>query len=195
MKDKVKEMLKNVIEENAIKFKASTSDALYNKIGNRLKDEYKTVAKKMFSSLQESNYGIGSSIAQGVGSSEEVSAAMAPPSSRERDSEGTEPGNTDMDRPYTTSEEWLRTNPRPEVRDFDKNGDGLDAEERRNFEEVLREWYERWIRILQEEHEWKHRRKPNPPKFKKPSFDFIRNQAYNFQKPKPIKRAVPPRRS
>lgn len=53
MTDKVKEMLKNVIEENAIKFKTATSDALYQKIGNRLKDEYKTVAKKMFNSLQE----------------------------------------------------------------------------------------------------------------------------------------------
>lgn len=195
MKDKVKEMLKNVIEENAIKFKASTSDALYNKIGNRLKDEYKTVAKKMFSSLQESAYGGDSSIAQGAGSSEEVSAVMAPPSSRERGSEDTKPGNSDMDRPYRTVQDWLRTNPRPEIRDFDKNGDGLDEEERRNFETVLREWYERWIRVLQQEHEWKYRRDRNPPKFKPPSFDFIRTQAYNFQKPKPIQREVPPRRS
>lgn len=48
MTDKVKNMLKNVIEENAIEFKTATANALYEKIGDRLKEEYKNVAKNVF---------------------------------------------------------------------------------------------------------------------------------------------------
>jgi len=47
MNDKVKLMIKNVIEENAVGFKTSTSYALYEKIGNRMKEQYKTVAKDL----------------------------------------------------------------------------------------------------------------------------------------------------
>lgn len=48
MKNNVREMIKNVIEENAVAFKQSTSKTLYTKIGNRLQEEYKNVAKNMF---------------------------------------------------------------------------------------------------------------------------------------------------
>lgn len=153
MKDKVKEMLKNVIEENAIKFKASTSDALYNKIGNRLKDEYKTVAKKMFSSLQESAPAGDATMAPGSGSSEEVSAAVAPPgggpSSREREPGGS-PGMTepdpDLDRPNTTIDEWLQQ--RPNINDYDTDGDGrLSNDERAAYERELRKWYDVYVSL------------------------------------------------
>lgn len=47
MKNKVKEMIKNVVEENAVAFKESTAKALYMKVGNRLQEQYKTVAKNI----------------------------------------------------------------------------------------------------------------------------------------------------
>lgn len=53
MNDKVKTMVKNVVEENAVGFKQATSAALYDKINNKLKDQYKVVAKKLFSEAAE----------------------------------------------------------------------------------------------------------------------------------------------
>jgi hypothetical protein len=49
MKNNIRQMLKNVIEENAVNFKDQTSKVLYGKIGARLQEQYKTVAKKIFS--------------------------------------------------------------------------------------------------------------------------------------------------
>ena len=48
MNNKVRNMIKSVVEENAIGFKAATSNALYEKIGNKLKDQYKVIAKDLF---------------------------------------------------------------------------------------------------------------------------------------------------
>lgn len=178
MKEKVKEMLKNVIEENAIQFKASTSDALYNKIGNRLKDEYKTVAKKMFSSLQESAPAGDATMAPGSGSSEEVSAAVAPPgggpSSREREPGGS-PGMTEPDpnleRPHTTIDQWMEQ--RPNINDYDTDGDGrLSNEERVAYERELRTWYDRYAELWLQWYHWLRRndavpyRTPKPPSWR-----------------------------
>jgi len=49
MNNKVKNMIKDVVEENAVGFKKSTSDALYEKINHKLKDQYVVVAKNIFS--------------------------------------------------------------------------------------------------------------------------------------------------
>lgn len=175
MKDKVKEMIKNVIEENAIQFKTSTSDALYNKIGNRLKDEYKTVAKKMFNSLQEAAPS-GTSISQGIGSgTEEVSAAVAPPgggpSSRERENPSEKPGyttpNPDLERPGTTVEEWLQQ--RPNINDFDNDGDGkLSNDERAAYEHELRKWYNVYVDIWLLWYHWQRRNNAVPYQTPKP---------------------------
>lgn len=48
MNDKVKNMIKSVVEENAVEFKQSTAKALYEKIGNRLGEQYKTVSRDLF---------------------------------------------------------------------------------------------------------------------------------------------------
>lgn len=48
MNDKVKVMIKNVVEENAVGFKNSTANALYQKVSSRLKEEYKNKAKSLF---------------------------------------------------------------------------------------------------------------------------------------------------
>jgi hypothetical protein len=47
MNNNVKKMVKNVIEENAVDFKKTTSKALYEKIGQRLKQEYIAVSQNL----------------------------------------------------------------------------------------------------------------------------------------------------
>jgi len=47
MSDNVRKMVKNVIEENAVDFKKATSKALYEKIGDRLKQEYVAVSQNL----------------------------------------------------------------------------------------------------------------------------------------------------
>lgn len=49
MKNNIRELLKNVIEENAVNFKAQTSKVLYTKVGQKLQEQYKTVAKTIMS--------------------------------------------------------------------------------------------------------------------------------------------------
>lgn len=53
MNDKVKEMVKSVVEENAVGFKDATANALYEKIGSRLENKYKEVSKVLFKKLDE----------------------------------------------------------------------------------------------------------------------------------------------
>jgi len=53
MKNEIKEMLKNVIQENAVSFKDNTSKVLYSKIAGRLEEAYKTTAKKFFTPITE----------------------------------------------------------------------------------------------------------------------------------------------
>ena len=55
MKNDLREMLKNVVEENAVGFKNSTAKALYSKIANRLDEEYKNVAKTLMRPKNETN--------------------------------------------------------------------------------------------------------------------------------------------
>lgn len=55
MKNNVREMIKNVIEENAVNFKQSTSSTLYTKVANRLQEQYKKVAHNFLSPKNEAN--------------------------------------------------------------------------------------------------------------------------------------------
>lgn len=48
MKNEVRQLVKNIIEENAVKFKDSTSKVLYSKVNGKLKKEYVNVSKNMF---------------------------------------------------------------------------------------------------------------------------------------------------
>lgn len=50
MKNNIRQMLKNVVEENAVSFKDQASKVLYGKVGEKLQEQYKTVAKKIFKS-------------------------------------------------------------------------------------------------------------------------------------------------
>lgn len=48
MKENIQNIIKNVIEENAVRFKEQTNQVLYNKVGDRLKQEYIDVSKNLF---------------------------------------------------------------------------------------------------------------------------------------------------
>ena len=48
MKYKVREMIKNVIEENAVSFKETTSQVLLNKVGNMLSEKYVEISQQIF---------------------------------------------------------------------------------------------------------------------------------------------------
>jgi hypothetical protein len=203
MKQDVREMIKNVIEENAIKFKTSTSTALYQKIGNRLKDEYKNVAKKMFNSLQESAPAGDATMAPGSGSSEEISAAVAPPGggpgSREREPGGnpgmTEP-NPDLERPDTTIDEWVQQ--RPNINDYDTDGDGrLSNDERAAYERELRKWYDVYVDLYLRWYHYQRRfnnvpyRTPKSPAWR----DVVGSQTFDPEQARQRRRARERRRS
>jgi hypothetical protein len=48
MKNTVREMIKDVIEENAVSFKETTSRVLLNKVGNVLSAKYVEISQKLF---------------------------------------------------------------------------------------------------------------------------------------------------
>ena len=54
MKEQVQNLIKNAIQENAVKFKEQTAAVLYSKVGNRLKNEYINVSKSLFKNINES---------------------------------------------------------------------------------------------------------------------------------------------
>lgn len=55
MKNNIKDMLKSVIEENALSFKENTEKVLYVKVGNKLQEQYKNVAKSIMEPHNEAN--------------------------------------------------------------------------------------------------------------------------------------------
>lgn len=58
MKDKIQNLIKNVIEENAVRAKEQANKALYEKVGNRLKNEYINVSRRLFAGLNENVGGL-----------------------------------------------------------------------------------------------------------------------------------------
>ncbi len=55
MKNNVREMIKSVVEENAVSFKENTSKTLYTKVANRLQEQYKKVAQNFMRPKNETN--------------------------------------------------------------------------------------------------------------------------------------------
>jgi hypothetical protein len=53
MKNNIRQMLKNVVEENAVSFKDQTARVLYGKVGKRLQEQYKTVAKTILGKKEQ----------------------------------------------------------------------------------------------------------------------------------------------
>lgn len=57
MKNNVRQMLKNIVEENAVEFKEHTNKTLYGKVAAKLQEQYKTQAKTILGtkSINETN--------------------------------------------------------------------------------------------------------------------------------------------
>lgn len=53
MKNNIRQMIKNVIEENAVSFKNQTNKVLYAKVGQKLQEQYKAVAKTIMGKKDE----------------------------------------------------------------------------------------------------------------------------------------------
>jgi molybdopterin converting factor small subunit len=181
MKQDVREMIKNVIEENAIKFKTSTSTALYQKIGNRLKDEYKNVAKKMFKSLNESAPAIAlgdTTAVVGAETAMKDGGEVNLPSFSARANQDAPPiprgpnGEQGM-----TIEEF--------VKKYHKKKEDFDSRE--EWTKWLEEYYRQYIEMMQQwdrERRWRERRVPedergSPTRF--PSWKEFRQREDNSQ--------------
>lgn len=50
MKNRTRQMLKDVIQENAVAFRENTAKALYCKISKRLDEQYKAISQHVFKS-------------------------------------------------------------------------------------------------------------------------------------------------
>lgn len=55
MNNKTRQMIKDVIEENAVQFKTSTTSALYEKVGNALSKKYAEMSKNLFEDSEASD--------------------------------------------------------------------------------------------------------------------------------------------
>lgn len=50
MKNQTRQMLKDIIQENAVSFKENTAKALYSKVSKKLDEQYKAISKNIFKS-------------------------------------------------------------------------------------------------------------------------------------------------
>jgi hypothetical protein len=48
MKNQTRQMIKDVIEENAVAFKKDAAKTLYTKVQNKLQEQYKAISKSIF---------------------------------------------------------------------------------------------------------------------------------------------------
>ena len=53
MKNNVRQMIKSVVEENAVSFKENTSKTLYSKVSKKLEEQYVNVSKHIFKSNKQ----------------------------------------------------------------------------------------------------------------------------------------------
>lgn len=169
MNKKVRDMVKNVIEENAVEFKKNTANAIYEKLNYRLGKEYVKVSKNFLTikeategmvarNVPETNTSDSANMAAGGG----AGGAPKPPSGTPGKPPKTPaqrpanvPGNPDSEKPDTTIEEWLRNNPMPNPADYaDEN----------LWREDLKKWYEQKEALEKKWYDYKHRfHKTYPP--------------------------------
>lgn len=129
MENKVSNLIKNVLEENALKFKESTSEILYSKVSNRLKQEYVEVSKNLFKNVNENVKSPEYAVAP------EMSAPPAKGNEKPEKPEKKDPGSRGLNPgPWTGG--------RPPQRDqFPKGTDG-DNE----YRIACKDWYEKFSR-------------------------------------------------
>lgn len=153
MKNQLKQMIKSVLDENAVGFKDSTSNVLYQKVSKKLEDQYKKQAKKIFEGVTlDEELSMGSGISQQITPST-ATMAQSSPGGQSRDSS---PGESSPSGappkpvfPNRSKEPWK----------------SMSDEE---FREVLREYelevrrYQEWYRQQQEERARRIRERVHP---------------------------------
>jgi hypothetical protein len=143
MKENIQNLIKNAIQENAVKFKDQASQVLYSKVGDRLKQEYINVSKSMFKNINEA---VGA-LSFEVDASDE--AMMAPPA-RGTGGSGTGPSGKPKDKKPSSPSRGPNPGPwrgggRPQRGAFPPGVEG-DNE----YRKVAEQWYEEFIKWWQQ---------------------------------------------
>ena len=142
MNNNIENLVKNVIEENIVKFKEDTSKVIYNKLGERLKDEYIQVSRKLFKNINEAAI-------TGVGPLDSPQAfennwsAAAPPGEQNP----SKPRNPDITYGVPPPAENPGPAPKKPIR-----GDNETPEE---FEKRLNDYYKAYNKWLEQYRAWK----------------------------------------
>ena len=55
MKNLTRQMIKDIIQENAVSFKENASKAIYDKLGDRLEEKYAELSKEFLRPKNETN--------------------------------------------------------------------------------------------------------------------------------------------
>jgi hypothetical protein len=185
MNNNIKLMIKSVVEENAIGFKQSTQNALYEKISSKLKDAYKTTAKGLFgdNGLKESAPAIAMGDTTAVAGAENAmqvdgGLGLPPMSPNANQGEGAPPIPTGPNGEQgMTLEEF--------VKKYHKKKEDFDSRE--EWSKWLEEYYRQFIEMMQQwdrERRWRERRgrqdeRSSPTRF--PSWKEFRQREDNGQ--------------
>ena len=161
MKEQVQNLIKNAIQENAVKFKEQTAAVLYSKVGNRLKNEYINVSKSLFKNINESEASGPESM---YFSADEM---MVAPPGRGTGGSGTGPGGKPKKPPYKPTPSrgenpgpWTGGDA-PKRTDFPTGSEG-DNEYRR----ACQDWYDRYVEWWQRKEAFQYGPDKPAPKFK-----------------------------
>lgn len=158
MNKKVQEMLKNVVEENAVDFKKSMSNAIYEKVNNKLKQEYVNVAKKMFTEMAQTT-----NMAQG--GADEPTAEMEADEAMVAQSPGGRSRGEGSPPPNPGPEPQPPTKPDREKEPWNKMTDDQFNKAMEEYEKAYQKWkrsYNRWVQMMEEYRAWQRRQRRRP---------------------------------
>lgn len=160
MKEQVQNLIKNAIQENAVKFKEQAAAVLYSKVGNRLKNEYINVSKSLFKNINESEASGPESM---TFSADEM---MAAPPSRGTGGSGTGPSGKPK-KPYKGNPS-RGPNPgpwnggrAPKRSDIPTKGPDGDNE----FRKLAQDWYDRFTKWWKQNEAYQPGPDKPPPSF------------------------------
>ena len=176
MSKKVRDMVKNVIEENAVEFKKNTANAIYEKLNYRLGKEYVKVSKNFLTikeategmvarNVPETNTSDSANMAAGGGAGgapKPPGGTPGKPPKTPSQSPANIPGNPDAPKPkYESEEQWMKDNPYPHLDDYPDYNAWRDA---------VKEWFLRREAFLKELWDFKHRHHKTYPPYRGPEW-------------------------
>lgn len=173
MSKKVRDMVKNVIEENAVEFKKNTANAIYEKLNYRLGKEYVKVSKNFLTIKEDVDDVVAASVSQNAPSDSAMigrggggaGGAPKPPSGTPGGKPGTKPkdpfGPGTREPPYAEDPGKWTGGERPS-KGFPKENQGESDTE---YQKRLNEWLrarEEYLKQLETYKNWQKWRKNNP---------------------------------